>query len=226
MDTLEMAFRLALFLCLLVFAPLVAAESLYTGQVPVASQSDQDTAAGLSAALGQVLAKVTGDAAVLTRPGVAKVVAQPNRYVQQYQFTQDVFAGGQPPVRLTLVAQFDHAAIDRILADLGLARTGGAGGDAEPSTPVVDMRPQTFRVWISGMNSATDYARAIGALARNELVRSVEPEAARSDGVQVRVEINGPLQRLLDSLGSGPLRVSNAAPPVQGIDALLGIQPQ
>jgi hypothetical protein len=76
------------------------------------------------------------------------------------------------------------------------------------------------------MNSATDYARAIGALARNELVRSVEPEAARSDGVQVRVEINGPLQRLLDSLGSGPLRVSNAAPPVQGIDALLGIQPQ
>lgn len=221
-----MAPRLALLLFLLVLAPLVAAESLYTGQVPVASQSDPDTAAALSAAFGQVLVKVTGDAAVLTRPGVAKVVAQPNRYVQQYQFAQDVVAdGGQAQVRLTLVAQFDHAAIDRLLAELGLARTGTAG-DAEQPAPVADMRPQTFRVWISGMNSATDYARAIGTLARNELVRSVQPESARGDGVQVRVEINGPLQRLLDSLGSGPLRVSNAAPPVEGVDALLGMQPQ
>ena len=168
---------------------------------------------------------MTGDAAVLTRPGVAKVVAQPNRYVQQYRFAREVATDGGQSGAPDLVAQFGRAAIDRLLVDLGLNRTGTAG-DTEASTPVVDMRPQTFRIWISGMSSSTDYARAIGALARNELVRKVQSEAARSDGVQVRVEINGPLQRLLDSLGSGPLRVSNATPPVEGIDALLGIQPQ
>jgi len=41
--------------------------------------------------------------------------------------------------------------------------------------------------------------------------------------VQLRVEVNGPLQHLLDSLASGPVRVLNAAPPVEGVDALLGI---
>jgi len=213
---------------LLVFAlvPAALAESLYTGQVSVASQSEQDTAAGLSAALGQVLAKVTGDGNVLSRPGVAKAVATPNRYVQQYQFAQDVVSeGGQSLVRLSLVAQFDHAAIDRLLADLGLIRTDARTVDAAPSTPVVDTRPQIYRVWVSGVNSAGDYARVVGTLARNELVRGVQAEQARNDGVELRLDTVGSLQRLLDSLGSGPLHVLNAAPPVEGIDALLGLQP-
>lgn len=220
-----MALRLALSLLLLVAAPLAQADNLYVGQVAVASQSEADTAAGLSAALSQVLARLTGDNAVLNRPGVAKAIAQPNRYVQQYQFAQDVVTdNGQAQVRLSLIAQFDHAAVDRLLADLGLARGGGAAADT-PSAPaaMVDTRPQTFRLWLSGVGSANDYARAVGALARNEFVRSVQAEAARNDGVQLRVEVNGPLQRLLDSLGSGPVRVLNAAPPVEGVDALLGV---
>lgn len=217
-----MASRPVLFLLLLLLAPLAQADSLYTGQVPVASQSEADTAAGLSAALGQVLAKLSGDNSVLSRPGVAKAVAQPNRYVQQYQFAQDI-ATDTGQVRLTLVAQFDHAAIDRLLADLGLTRAAGGNDSAAPPVAAVDTHPQTFRFWLSGVNSAADYARAVGALARNELVRSVQAESARNDGVELRVEVNGPLQRLLDSLGSGPVRVVNAAPPVEGVDALLGV---
>jgi hypothetical protein len=224
----SMASRLLLSFLLFLLIPLAWADSLYTGQVPVASQSETDTAAGLSAALGQVLARLSGDNGVLNRPGVAKAVAQPNRYVQQYQFAQDVVAdNGQPQMRITLVAQFDHAAIDRLLADLGLARAAGGGSadiaPAAAATAAVDTHPQAFRIWISGVNSAADYARAVGALARNEVVRSVQAESARNDGVQLRVEVNGPLQRLLDSLGSGPVRVLNAAPPVEGVDALLGV---
>jgi hypothetical protein len=221
-----MAPRLVFSLFLLLATPFALAQSLYTGQVPVASQSEQDTAAGLSAALGQVMAKLTGDNSVLTRPGVAKAVATPNRYVQQYQFAQEVVSeGGQQQLRLSLVAQFDHGAIDKLLSDLGLAQTGAgtaAEPDAAPST-AVDMRPQTFRLWVSGVNSAADYARVVGALTRNELVRGVQAEKARNDGMQLRVDVNGPLQRLLDSLGQGPLRVVNAAPPVEGVDALLGV---
>jgi hypothetical protein len=168
------------------------------------------------------LIRLTGDNAALTRPGVAKAIAQPNRYVQQYQYTQDAVGdSGQGLVRLSLVAQFDRAGVDQLLVDLGLARTGG--GDAAPAA-VVDMRPQTYRVWVSGVNSATDYARVVGSLARNELVRSVQGEQARNDGVQLRLEVTGSLQRLLDSLGSGPVRVLNAAPPVDGVDALLSVQ--
>jgi hypothetical protein len=213
--------RFTLALSLLAVAPFAVADSLYTGQVTVVSQSEQDLATGLSAALGQVLIRLTGDNAVLTRPGVAKAVAQPNRYVQQYQYTQDA-VGDSGQGRLSLVAQFDHAGVDQLLVDLGLARTGG--GDAAPAA-AVDMRPQTYRVWVSGVNSATDYARVVGSLARNELVRSVQGEQARNDGVQLRLDVTGSLQRLLDSLGSGPVRVLNAAPPVEGVDALLGVQP-
>jgi len=217
-----MAFRFVWFLAFLCGIPYAAADSLYTGQVPVASQSERDTAAGLSAALTQVLAKLSGDNAVLSRPGVAKAVAQPNRYVLQYQFAQEAVSG-QAPARLTLVAQFDHTAVDRLLSDLGLVRTEAAADTATAAAPATDTRPQTFRVWVSGVNSALDYARAVGALGRNDLVRSVQAEAARNDGVQLRVEVNGPLQRLLDSLASGPVRVLDAAPPVEGVDALLGI---
>jgi len=219
-----MAPRSVLLLCLLVLAPLARADGLYTGQVPVASQSEADTATALAAALGQVLAKLTGDNAVLNRPGVAKAVAQPNRYVQQYRYAQDVVTdSGQPQVRLSLVAQFDRAAVDKLLGDLGLARGSGAADSGAAPAAVVDTAPQTFRVWVSGVNSAIDYARAMGALTRNDSVRSVQVEQARNDGVQLRVEVNGPLQRLFDSLGSGPLRVLNAAPPVEGVDALLGV---
>jgi hypothetical protein len=218
-----MAPRSALLFCLLLLAPLASADSVYTGQVPVASQSEADTASALSAALGQVLIKLTGDNGVLNRPGVAKAVAQPNRYVQQYRYAQDVASeSGQPQVRLSLVAQFDHAAIDKLLADLGLAR-GAASADTGPAPVAVDTSPQTFRVWVSGVNSANDYARAVGALMRNDGVRSVQVEQARNDGMQLRVEVNVPLQRLLDSLANGPLRVLNAAPPVEGVDALLGV---
>jgi len=222
-DVFGMAPRSALLICLLLLAPWAIADSPYTGQVPVASQSEADTAGGLSSALGQVLVKLTGDNSVLNRPGVAKAIAQPNRYVQQYRYAQDVAAdSGQPQVRLTLIVQFDHAAIDKLLADLGLAR-GAASVDTGPAPATVDTSPQTFRLWISGVNSAADYARAVGALMHNDGVRSVQVEQARNDGMQLRVEVNGPLQHLLDSLGNGPLHVLNAAPPVEGVDALLGV---
>ena len=60
----------------------------------------------------------------------------------------------------------------------------------------------------------------------NELVRGVKAEQSRGDGVEVRVDITGPLPRLLDSLSGSPLQVDNAKPPVDGIDALLSLRPQ
>lgn len=213
-----------LLLALLCWSAAACAAGLYSGQVPVNSQSDEERAGALKAALAQVVVKVSGDAGVVNKPDVAKAIASADKYVQQYQYAQDVVTdGGQPQVRLSLVAQFDRDAIDRLLADAGGA-TRSAGGDAAPAA--AEQQSGTYRVWVSGIASAQDYARLIGSLTRNELIRSVQTEQARGDGVQLRLEAASSLARLLDSLGAGPVHVLNAKPPVDGVDALLGMQQQ
>jgi hypothetical protein len=232
--TLAALRRLALSLPLLALALLAPSapahgEGLYTGQVPVNTQSDAERAEALKSALAQVVVKLTGgDNAVLARPEVAQAVANAANYVQQYQYAQDVAttADGKPQVRLSLVAQFDRTAVDKLVADLGLGQVGASTQNPQVAQAAADMQAQTFRVWIGGLNSAVDYARAIGTLSRNELVRGVKTELARGDGVEVRVDITGPLPRLLDSLSGSPLQVDNAKPPVDGIDALLSLRPQ
>ncbi len=201
-----------------------AGASLYTGQVPVNSQSEADRSEALKAALAQVLVKLAGDNAVLNKPEVAKAVAGAERYVQQYQYTHDAGAdAGQP--RLNLVAQFDRNALDQLLRDLGLGHVGGDAQQAAADTPAATYQPGSYHVWVSGVNSAEDYARLIGSLSHNELVRGVQAEQARGDGIQLKLDVTGPLSRLLDSLATGPVHVLNAKPPVAGVDALLGMQP-
>jgi len=205
------------------------AQNLYTGTVPVNTQSDAERAEALKSALAQVVVKLTGgDNAVLAKSGVAQAVADAANYVQQYQYVRDVATGadGKPQVRLSLVAQFDRTAVDRLIADMGLNQAGGAAPNAQTAQAVADTQAQSFRVWIGGLHSAVDYARAVGTLSRNELVRGVKAEQARGDGVELRLDVTGPLPRLLDSLAASPLQVDNAKPPVDGIDALLSLRPQ
>ena len=201
----------------------VHAGGLYTAQVPVASQSDADRAEALKTALGQILVRVGGDAGVLTRADVVKALGQAERYVQQFQYQQDVVTeGGQPQIRLTLVAQFDRDAVDRLAGGSAAAATAAPeqGAAAEAATP------GTYHLWIGGVRSAKDYARAIGALSGSDLVRDVQVELARGDGMQLRLAATVPLARLLDAISAGGVvRVTNASPPVEGIDALLDVRP-
>ncbi|MEP6484348.1 MAG: DUF2066 domain-containing protein [Rudaea sp.] len=200
------------------FASPAFAAGLYSGQVPVNSQAEGERAEALKNALAQVIVKVSGDSAILTRPEIAKAVAGAGRYVQQYQYTQEIVNdGGQPHARLSLVAQFDRDAVDQLV--------GGAAKGGDASSAAVDTKPQSFRVWVNGVTSADAYARLVGTLTRNELVRGVQAEQARGDGVELKIDTVGPLQRVLDSLGNGPIRVANAKPPVEGVDALLDMQP-
>ncbi len=215
----------AILLVLACLSPVLsrAAASLYTGQVPVNSQAEGERAEALKSALAQVVIKLSGDNTVLTRPGVAKAIANAERYMQQYQYIQDASTdAGQPQARLYLVAQFDHDAVDQLMRDLELIH--GSGDSA--AQPAAEVQSGTYRVWVSGVRSAEDYARLIGSLSRNELVRSVRAEQARGDGVQLKLDVNGPLPRLLESLSLGPVHVLNAKPPVDGVDALLGMQQQ
>jgi hypothetical protein len=221
--------RFALLLPLIVLALPVHAQSLYTGTIPVTSQAEAERAEALKSALAQVVVKLTGgDNAVLARPEVAQAIANAANYVQQYQYVQNaVTVDGKPQTSLSLVAQFDSSAVDKMIADLGLTHGGGDGGGAGNATAQAeaDVSAQTYRVWVDGLHSATDYARVVGALVRNELVRDVRAEQARGDGMELELDVTGPLPRLLQSLAGSPLQVLNAKPPIDGVDALLQVRP-
>lgn len=233
-------------------APCATAAGLYAGTAPVASQSDEDRAVALRAAFGQVIVKLSGNSAVLTRPDVVRAMSKVDRYMQSYGYQNDP---AQPAGHLQLVVQFDRGSIDSLLHDLGLdaapdsaaavppaptpgAAPGSAPGAVTATTPgsvpaatadATAAGPQTsgsYRLWITGLRSAEDYARLIGALGSNEQVRSTQVEQGHSNTVQVRIEARGALPALLDALAAARIaHATNTHPPVAGVDALLDFEP-
>jgi hypothetical protein len=341
-------FCFALLLCLVAVAPPLAAQSLYAGEAPVIDQSDEQRTIAMSAALAQVVVKLTGDANVVSREAVAKALTEAERYVQRYSYRQDVVTdNGQPVARLALVAQFDRGAIDRLLRDFGLKSFSGArppvltflvaedggeprlildankpeaaallanaqqrglnlvlpnlgedqavigaqtawSGDVASLLPLaaklqtnlvligqlrrlgeqwsahwtlsdgnapqswdapigdlssvlaagssglaervvgrynsagLERRITNTVVWISGLSSAEDYARALGALSHDQLVREVQPQQARGDGMLVKLTLNVALEPWLANLAAdNPLRAVSARPPIEGVEATL-----
>lgn len=229
-STFRCVFLLAVAFCML---PPAFAAGTYAGTVPVASQSDEDRAAALRTAFGQVLVKLSGSNAVLSRPDVARAMSKVDRYMQSYGYQNDP---AQPPGHLQLVVQFDRTGIDALLHDLNLdsaadaaAPTPAAGGDATGTAAASATPAQgagSYRLWITGLRSAEDYARLIGGLSGNDQVRALQVEQGHGNTVQVRIEARGALPALLDALAAARLaHASNTHPPVAGVDALLDFEP-
>ncbi|KAF1684857.1 hypothetical protein B1992_14165 [Pseudoxanthomonas broegbernensis] len=129
------AFPLCLALCLGVPAPahawqdglrtegdVASAQGLYSGEVPVTSQTDQAREAGFARALAQVLGKLSGDANVAARPGVSQELRNAAGYVDGYDYRQDqgTSPGGAPTFRTILVVRFVPESVDALTAALGL----------------------------------------------------------------------------------------------------------
>lgn len=212
----------ALFAVALAFvgAPaLRAAPATYSGEAPVESQSDDDRAEALKIALANVIIEQTGDAGVLSRSDVAAQLAKADRYMLQFKYRQNPGAADTGAPKLTLIAEFDAAAVDRMLQALGLQSAGLAGAP-------IDATPTDVTVWIGGIRSADDYARVIGYLAKSNLVKSTQPRQARGDGMLVRLSLATDLKHFLDAVSiERQLSVVNGSPPVDGIDATLALGP-
>jgi len=209
----------AVALALLAAPGLRAAPSTYTGEAPVDSQSDDDRAEALKIALANVIIDQTGDAGVLSRSDVAAQLAKADRYMLQFKYRQNPGAADTGAPKLTLIAEFDAAAVDKMLQALGLASAGVAGAPIEAT-------PSDVTVWIGGIRSADDYARVIGYLARSNLVKATQPKQARGDGMLVRLSLVTDLKHFLDAVAiERQLSVVNGAPPVDGIDATLALGP-
>ena len=99
-----------------------SATGLYAAEVPVSSQTEQAREAGYARALARVLEKLSGDAAVVNRPGVAQELRNAKAYVDSYDFRQDQGVGptGAPTFRTMLVVRFVPESVDTLAAALGL----------------------------------------------------------------------------------------------------------
>jgi hypothetical protein len=98
------------------------AQGLYAAEVPVNSQTAEAREAGFARALAKVLEKLSGDAGIVNRPGVAQELRNAQAYVDSYDFRQDqgVSASGAPTFRTVLVARFVPEAVESMTAALGL----------------------------------------------------------------------------------------------------------
>lgn len=203
-----------LVLALLAPLPVIAAPGSYTGEAPVNSQSDEERSEALKSALANVIAAQGADGAARAPADIAKAVEQAERYVLSYQYRR----GSEGGAKYMLIAQFDGAAVNRILRRLGL----GAAGVEEEAVDV----PSEVSVWIGGINNANDYARVIAYLGHNNFVRNTQPLQARGDGVLVRLSLSASLARFLEAVGmERTLGIVNTGAKIDGVDAALALAP-
>ena len=99
-----------------------SAQGLYSAEVAVSSQADSARPAGYARALAEVLAKLSGDAAVAGRPGVAQELRNAEAYVDGYDYRQDqgTSPAGAPTFRTVMVVRFVPEVVDALVSALGL----------------------------------------------------------------------------------------------------------
>lgn len=98
------------------------ASGTYEAEVPVRGQGEADRNGGLARALGEVLAKLSGDRGITSRPGVVQSLRNAKDYVESFDYKQDqgTAASGAPSFRTLLVARFRPDDVDAMVAALGL----------------------------------------------------------------------------------------------------------
>jgi hypothetical protein len=186
----------------------LAGPSSYTGTAPVNSQSDDERAGALKSALANVVIEQTGDSGVIARPDVAKAVEKAERYVLQYSYRRNT--GGDSA--MTLIAQFDSAAVDQMLQRLGLG--------ALANQPVMPETPTEATVWIGDIRNADDYAKVIGYLGKSNFVRGAQPLQASADGILVHLSLSTDLPHFLEAVGM-ERTLAGASAHADGADAAL-----
>jgi hypothetical protein len=175
----------------LALAPLagLAAPATYSGSAPVNSQSDDERAGALKTALAHVVMEQTGDSSVVARPDVAKAIEKAERYMLQYSYRRN--SDGDAP--MTLIAQFDAAAVDQMMQRLGLGPLA--------NVPLAPDAPTEATLWIGDIRNADDYAHVIGYLGKSNFVKAAQPMQVTADGILVRVSLSTDLAHFLDAVG-------------------------
>lgn len=204
---------LAFLVFLMGLAQVGAASALYTGEAFVNSQSDVDRSQALKSAFAQVMTQMSGVEGILSRPGIAKAVAEADKYVLQYQYRQNTAGIDGEAAPFILVAQFDRVAIDRLLQEAG----SGSGQKEAVQNTLTDMT-----IWVDGLQSADDYARLLSYMSGLDVVRTVQIQEARGKGLLLKLRVTLDMRSFLDVIDAERvLQVVHGQSPVEGIDATL-----
>jgi hypothetical protein len=118
---------LAVILCWPLAGRTAVVTGLYAAEVPVPDQSDASQRQGASAALLNVLVKLTGDRDVQGRAGAATLLEHPEQYVQQYKFLRrPVIRNNQLSLdqQLYLWVSFNANTLDKALQDYAVPEWG------------------------------------------------------------------------------------------------------
>lgn len=100
----------------------IHADDVYTAEVVVRGQGEDERRSALARGLAQVLGKLSGDSGAASRPGVSRELRRAGDYVTGYDYRQDegVSASGAPTYQTVLVARYDEAAVDALASTLGI----------------------------------------------------------------------------------------------------------
>ena len=98
---------------------------LYQGETAVSDQSPEARTAGLARAFMDVAAKVSGDLNALSNPSVIAASAQAERYMQRYEYRQElVRVDGKPTIKLYLIGTFYPSSMKKLLNGVGMGAWG------------------------------------------------------------------------------------------------------
>ena len=148
---------------------LLAAEvkGLYEAEMLVPDQSRSERGLAMSAALAEVVAKVSGQRDARLQPKVSRAIARPARLLQQYRYrplpadvSADAMPGDDPQ---QIFFRFDKQAVNRLLRDSGL--------------PVWGATRPSLLAWVAVEDGGRRYL--LGADDAEELRSLVEEEAKR-----------------------------------------------
>jgi hypothetical protein len=98
------------------------AEDIYTAEVTVRGQGEDERRSAFARGLSQVLGKLSGDRGAGSRPGVGRELRRAREYVTSYDYRQDegVSASGAPSYSTRLVVRFDEGQVDALASTLGI----------------------------------------------------------------------------------------------------------
>ena len=129
MKKLPASIKTISFLCLLLglAQTLPAAANLFYEEVEIADESAEARQDSIARAFHKVLIKLTGNSKIKSHQGVPGLLKKSPDYVSQYRYRVEEISGDPQPGAESRQAtryiqiQFDQAAVDRALADLGIA---------------------------------------------------------------------------------------------------------
>lgn len=167
-----------LFLLLAIFSAaayangMAQADDFYQGQAPIDGRDQAAQQAATRAALGQVLARLSGNVSISMSSGAEALIADADQYVRSFRYAQLEIPGAQDQRsrQQMLLVDFDPSSLLRAARQQGL--------------PIWDARRPTTMVWLLG---PTDKGpRQLYDAARIEQKLGGLVEAARQRGLPLR----------------------------------------